>query len=83
MEKFIELRDNFSYKLEKVTLKSNKSCWNFYINSTPENLAEYEKAQDEYSNLFKDKNTYEEFLKIDKDKLNKHHKKQLKNSQRI
>lgn len=79
MEKFIELRDNFSYKLEKVTLKSNKSCWNFYINSTPENLAEYEKAQDEYSNLFKDKNTYEEFLKIDKDKLNKHHKKQLKN----
>ncbi len=76
--KFIKLRDKFSEKLEEISLKSNRACWDFYINSTPENLEIYEKAQDEYSNLFKDKKTYEEFLEIDKTKLKKHYQKQLK-----
>ena len=48
MEKtFVDLREKFSEKLEKITIESNKKCWDFYINSTAENLAEYEKSQDE------------------------------------
>lgn len=78
-KKFINLREKFCKKLEKITIKSNLNCWNFYINSTPENLAIYEKSQDEYSNLFKDKDLYNEFLKIDKNLLQKPEKKQLKN----
>ena len=79
MKKFIELRENFSKNLEKVTIELNKACWNFYINSNAENMQKYENMQDEYSNIFKDKNMYKQFLNIDKNELNKHEKKQLKN----
>ena len=34
---FKELRDEFCKKLEKVSINLEKKCWDFYINSTPEN----------------------------------------------
>ena len=49
---FKELRDEFCKKLEKVSIDLEKKCWDFYINSTPENMQKYENAQDEYSKLF-------------------------------
>ena len=55
---FKELRDEFCKKLEKVSIDLEKKCWDFYINSTPENMQKYENAQDEYSKLFRDKKTY-------------------------
>lgn len=77
-KKFIEIRDKFSEKLEKISSESNRACWDFYTNSNEENRHRYEVTQDEYSNLFKDENTYKKFQEIDKNKLNKHLKKQLK-----
>ena len=76
---FKELRDEFCKKLEKDNIDLEKKCWDFYINSTPENMQKYENAQDEYSKLFRDKKTYEKFQKIDKNTLSKHEAKQLKN----
>lgn len=76
---FIELRDEFCQKLEKISIDLEKKCWDFYINSTPENIKKYENAQNEYSKLFRDKNMYQKFKKIDKNSLNKHEQKQLKN----
>ena len=79
MEKFINLRENFSEKLYPLYLKSELSCWNFYINSTDENLQKYKTAQEEFFNLYKDEDFYKELLKIDETKLNPHEAKQLKN----
>lgn len=76
---FIELRDEFCQKLEKISIDLEKKCWDFYINSTPENMQKYENAQDEYSKLFRDENMYQKFKKIDKNSLEKHEQKQLKN----
>lgn len=76
--KFINLRDEFCLELEKITVDLEKKCWNFYTNSTPENMQEYEKAQDCYSNLFKDEKMYDKFLSINQNELPEHEKKQLK-----
>ncbi len=78
-EKFIDIRENFSKILEKVQEFNEISAWNFYINSNEENLKSYEKVQDEMTKLFSDKQTYEKFLSINKNKLPAHEQKQLKN----
>ena len=79
MSNFLNLRDKFSDKLYDVSLKANTACWDFYIDSTDENMKKYQELQNKVSELFNDKNTYEEFLKIDKDTLSFHENKQLKN----
>lgn len=79
MENFINLRDCFCKKLEQVSINLEKSCWDFYINSNAENMQKYEKMQEEYSNLFRDRDTYNKFLEINKNDLSKHEQKQLKN----
>lgn len=78
VEKYIELRDEFSSSLEKAAIEAEKTCWNFYTNSTEENAKLYETAQDEYSKLFQNRDLYEKFLQIDREKLPKHESKQLK-----
>ena len=75
---FQELRDEFCKKLEKVSIDLEKKCWDFYINSTPENMKKYETAQDEYSKIFQDRKMYEKFQNVDKNSLSKHEAKQLK-----
>ena len=77
-EKFISLREEFSKKLEPAAINSEKTAWDFYINSNEENLKKYEEAQNYYSDLFKDETFYKKFLEIDKTKLDKHEQKQLK-----
>lgn len=78
IEKFINLRDEFSEELEKISINLEKSCWDFYTNSTPENMKKYETIQDEYSKLLKNEDFYKKFKEIDKTKLPKHEQKQLK-----
>ena len=78
MSEFIKLRDEFCEELEKISINLEKSCWDFYTNSTPENLKNYEDVQDKYSELFRNKDMYNRFLEIDKNTLSKHEQKQLK-----
>lgn len=77
---FKTVRDEFSKIWYEKYLKVCKADWNFYINSIPENLDKMTKAQDEYSNIFKDKNyfNYQKFKNLDKSLLDKHEQKQLK-----
>ena len=75
---FEKLRDDFSKNLEINAINVEKSAWDFYINSNPENMQKYETAQNNYSNLFKDEATYKKFLEVDESKLSKREKKQLK-----
>lgn len=76
---FKTLRDKFSEIWYQKYLEMCYADWNFYINSSSENLEKMTKAQDEHSNLFKDEHFYNEFKKIDKNNLNLHEQKQLKN----
>ena len=75
---FINIRDKFCKELERVSINLEKSCWDFYTNSTAENLKRYEEAQDEYSKVFQNRDWYNKFLAINKDELSKHEQKQLK-----
>ncbi len=76
---FEKIRDKFSEIWYQKYLEMCCADWDFYINSTQENMEKMTKAQDNHSNLFKDENFYNEFKKIDKNNLNPHQQKQLKN----
>ena len=75
---FEKLRDDFSKNLEINAINTEKTAWDFYTNSNSENMEKYEIAQENYSKLFKDKETYDKFLEVDKTKLSKREQKQLK-----
>lgn len=76
---FKNIRDKFSEIWYEKYLKMCNADWNFYIDSNPENLELMTKAQDEHSDIFKDENFYNQFKNIDKNNLNHHEQKQLKN----
>ncbi|MBR1775444.1 hypothetical protein IJ750_00010 [bacterium] len=78
LEKYIKLREEFSLKLEPAAINAEKTCWNFYTDSTEENAKNYETAQDNYSKLFQNREFFERFSQIDADVLPKHEAKQLK-----
>ena len=63
MKRIIKIRDEFSIGLDKVLRQNEKSAWDFYINSTPETMKQYEIAQDEYTKLFSNKKQYFLFRK--------------------
>jgi len=77
-EKFVKIREEFSPAFQKVQYNEGKTAWEFFINSNEQNLKAYENAQEEFSKLFSDRETYEKFLSIDSSKLPKHEQKQLK-----
>jgi len=77
--KFINIRESFSAKLYPAYLKSSRADWDFYINSTDENMNLSIKYNDEYQDLFKDENVYNELKKINPESLEKNEKRQLKN----
>ena len=77
--KYIKLRDEFCKELEPKSLEANIDCWNFYINSTDENMKKYEQSQDAVYNLYKDKALYKELQELEKTGLEDPHlNKQLK-----
>ena len=78
LNKFINIREDFSKKLEPSVINTEKSSWDFFINSNPETQTEYEKAENKMYSLYKDETTYNKFKEIDKDKLPSHEAKQLK-----
>lgn len=75
-----QIRSDFGKLLEKAQYNAELSCWNFYTNSTEENLKLYTQAQENYNALFKDEKTYQKLKEIQKTGLeDKHLEKQLKN----
>ena len=75
---FINIRDKFCKELERVSINLEKSCWDFYTNSTAENLKRYEEAQDEYSKVFQNRDWYNKFLAINKTNYQNMNKNSLK-----
>ena len=68
-DKFIKLREDFSPALDSALRNEERTAWDFYINSNPKNMKAYETAQEEFSQLFSNKETYEKFLSIDSSKI--------------
>ncbi len=60
---FKNVRDKFSEIWYEKYLNMCNADWDFYINSSSENLEKMTKAQDEHSNIFKDENFYKQFKK--------------------
>ncbi|MGN1154346.1 MAG: hypothetical protein ACI4S3_09980 [Candidatus Gastranaerophilaceae bacterium] len=80
MDRYIKLRDEFSTLLEPKYLDLELKAWEFYINSTDENMQNYSNAEDKVHKLFMDEKLYNELLEIQKNGLNDTHlDKQLKN----
>lgn len=77
-EDFIDLREELSQKLEPLVLDSKRADWDFYINSTKENMKKSQFASDRVSEIFKNEATYQKFMEIDKTKLSNREAKQLK-----
>ena len=76
--KYIALRDEFCKELEPKSLKASVDCWNFYINSTQENMETYQKSQDEVYALYKNKELFNKFETLEKEGVSdKHLAKQL------
>lgn len=77
-EKFINIREELSAKIEPVILKAKKLDWDFYIDSTPEKMQSMQFAWDKYQEIFADEASYEKFKSINSELLPKHEAKQLK-----
>jgi hypothetical protein len=57
-ENYKILRDKFGEKLEKATHKAELAAWNFYTNSTPENMHKFSHTEEEMHELYKDEKLY-------------------------
>lgn len=78
-EKYITIRDEFCKKLEPQYLDAGVKDWNFYTNSTKENLELSSKASDEIQELYRDEKVYKELAVLQKQDLgDKHLNNQLK-----
>ncbi len=76
---YIELRDEFSKKLQIAQHNLELCAWKFYTNSSQENLEEYTQAQEEMSKLYNNEDLYKKFKNIQNEGLeDKHLSKQLK-----
>ena len=75
--KFLKLRDSFSETLYPVYLKYCIADWNFYTNSTDENMKISMKASEEFCNLYKNENIYKSFKSLEDIKLPENEKRQL------
>lgn len=78
IEKFIDVREDFSKEAEPANIEAGNASWNFFINSTPENQSLMEKADDKYYAVYQNEANYKKLLDIDKTKLPSHEAKQLK-----
>ena len=76
--KFLNIRDIFSENLKKFYISSETSCWDFYINSTDENMKKFNEASDNLANLYKDEQVYNKLNNINEKYLTKNEKRQLK-----
>ena len=79
-EKFIELRDRISPEMQKVQSTAEAAGWDFYINSTDENMQKVNAAQDKMNGFYDNKAIYAEIKKINDNGgvKEKHLQKQLR-----
>lgn len=77
-KKFIDIREDFSKKLEPAAIDAERKCWDFYINSNSETQQLYEKAENDMYTLYQDEEVFNKLKNIDKNNLPAHEAKQLK-----
>ncbi len=78
-EKYIAIRDGFCEKLEPKYLDAAIKDWNFYTNSTKENMEKSSKANDEIQELYRNEQIYNELAILQKQDLgDKHLNNQIK-----
>ena len=78
-EKYITIRENFSKDLAPKLLETELNAWEFYINSTDENMQKYLKSENDTHELFKNEDLYSQLKDIKNTGLNDRHlDKQLK-----
>ena len=78
-EQYISIRDEFCKKLEPKYLDMADKDWNFYTNSTKENMEKTSKANDAIHELYRDEQLYQELGRLKKQGLgDKHLDNQLK-----
>jgi len=63
-QKFISLRDSISTELKTLCLNSESAAWDFYIDSNDDNFDKMNKAQDDLSNFWDNKEVYEKLKEI-------------------
>ena len=63
-DKFVELRETISPKMQEVLSNSEEAGWDFYINSTEENMDKMNVAQDKVNNFYDDPETYAKLKEI-------------------
>ena len=79
-EKYIDLRKTFGNELAPKKLQAELTAWDFFTNSTNDNLEKMTKAENVLFDLYKDEKMYKSFYEIQKKGLNDTHlDKQLKN----
>ena len=75
---FIKIRDSFFEEVKPKMVKSEIDGWNFYINSTDENMKEIEKSMEEVLRLYRNEELYKKLNELEKSGLeDKHLAKQL------
>ena len=78
-ETYKKLRDEFGSKLENLAYEAELTAWDFYTDSTNDNMHKYADAQENMSNLYKDEELYKKFREIKNEGLeDKHLNKQIK-----
>ena len=80
-EKFAELREKISPEMKELNKNVAAAEWDFYTNSTDENLNKANEAQDKLNNFYDNKEIYAEIKKINDNGgvKEKHLQKQLRN----
>lgn len=64
LDNYIEIRNNFGKNLEPALYNAELTAWDFYTNSTDENLHKYTVAQEEMRKLYQDKDLYQKLKEI-------------------
>jgi peptidyl-dipeptidase A len=79
-KKFIKLRDEISKDMKQVLSGSEAACWDFYTNSTDENMQKMNEAQNKVNDFYDNKEIYTKLKEINDNGgvSEKHLKKQLK-----
>ena len=68
-----DLREQFGNKLKDAYYNAELAAWNFYTDSNQENLDRNTQAQEEYNNLYNDKDLYKRLKEIKDTGLNDKH----------
>ena len=57
-QKFVALREEISKEMKPIMSGVESACWDFYTESTPENMDKMNAAQDKADNFYDNKETY-------------------------